>query len=444
MWLVKKGGTGIELTRERVPDEDAVALLRWYSGGNRRGDEMVGVRIVQRAKMFDRWIACDCLGDEARPPILSPAYLTEAETYYLRRLTGEGRTEHRTDCPFYRPQTLPADAEQTAGMGATPRPDGYFAILKPKLEHLAQRPVEGDRQRTRTQSQPRIARLLWRLMERAELNVMAAPGNRPEVSIRAEFDRLKAASSSLEIAPNEPLAPLLVTHPKGVHSRELRARMEEAAIRWPAAFAPQAFAVLYAKQVRGREVIVPASEPIVVATEVRRPAGFTSSDGPFLTLIAIGEHATNSWAMPVSAYAQPVFDGRRFFPVDRAWERSAVLVILRVQSWLQSERDVSIIVRKSLFDETEDGTARGAFCIEIFDHSYGAMANLTLSLTDEREDFPTAQATVTLTRGDVEDGREGFRILARAIMTIVERQRSRRLAPSGRQAVMNATMERQR
>src|SRR3546814_2633330 len=60
--------------------------------------------LVQQARIAERWIACDCLADGEAPPILTPAFLSEADTYYLRRLTSPKRPEHRTDCPFFREQ----------------------------------------------------------------------------------------------------------------------------------------------------------------------------------------------------------------------------------------------------------------------------------------------------------------------------------------------------
>ena len=89
MWLVDKFHAGTEGHREGIPADIGAAIVRWYVGLGSEADEKTGVELVRKAKLFDRWIACDCLGAGARPPLLSPAYLSEAQTYYLRRLTGE-------------------------------------------------------------------------------------------------------------------------------------------------------------------------------------------------------------------------------------------------------------------------------------------------------------------------------------------------------------------
>lgn len=39
---------------------------------------------MRAAKLYQRWLACDCLGDAADPPLLSPVLLTEVQTMPIR------------------------------------------------------------------------------------------------------------------------------------------------------------------------------------------------------------------------------------------------------------------------------------------------------------------------------------------------------------------------
>lgn len=101
------------------------------------------VIMVVKARDHHQWIACDCLGEGTDPPLLSPAYLSEAETYYLRRLTSirQRRPEHDVDCPFFREQAPPRIREKAT---ATPRtinePDGLFSAHRLAPEKLAPLP----------------------------------------------------------------------------------------------------------------------------------------------------------------------------------------------------------------------------------------------------------------------------------------------------------------
>ena len=91
MWLIHRDTDGKSRDRIRLPEPLREALVRWYIGEGSWHDEQAGVTLVQNARIGQRWIACDCLGGDKAPPILTPAYLSEAETYYLRRLTSTKR-----------------------------------------------------------------------------------------------------------------------------------------------------------------------------------------------------------------------------------------------------------------------------------------------------------------------------------------------------------------
>ena len=89
--------------------------------------------LVQQARIGAKWIACDCLGDRNSPPILTPAYLSEAETFYLRRLTGSKRPDHRLDCPFFRDQATNRLSEVRRASERSDPADGFFEVLRPAL-----------------------------------------------------------------------------------------------------------------------------------------------------------------------------------------------------------------------------------------------------------------------------------------------------------------------
>ena len=86
MWLVDRDTDGCG-RRIALPSPLREALVRWYVGAGSPGDEEAGITLVQNARIGAKWIACDCLPDDEPPAILTPAFLSEAETYYLRRLT---------------------------------------------------------------------------------------------------------------------------------------------------------------------------------------------------------------------------------------------------------------------------------------------------------------------------------------------------------------------
>lgn len=426
MWLVSKNHDGTESTRDRVPADTLAALTRWYVGEGTDADERHGVRLVQRARIHDRWLACGCLGEAAQPPLLSPAYLTQAETYYLRRLTGDGRPEHRSDCPFFRDQAAYRQLLTDVVSRPLERPDGFFSVLKPVPEHLSQRPEDdADNDRARGPSVPRLARLLWGLMDRASTNIIPNAGSARSASISSAFGALRLAAESFQIAPGQRLDRMLFTHPRDLLSRRAYAELRRVKQQWPEGHEPQAFMLLYTREIRGQELHFSEGEPILVSGTVQRPAGKNVDRGPYLAIVAVGEHPDAKGYLPLRAYGQPVLSGRHFIPVDSNFERHVVRACLAAQRTL-ADRGIAATLRKPVFDiETPHGHCRPDVILDIADGATGAVAAIVVEAMGFRDEVYLAakQRThprmaaigpvVAVTPDDLDDGEELAHHLAR-------------------------------
>src|SRR3546814_17905481 len=87
--------------------------------------------LVQQARIGEKWIACDCLQSGESPPILTPAFLSQAETYYLRRLTSTDRPQHHPARPFFREHSTHSLTAATPTASAPDPPRGYFELISP-------------------------------------------------------------------------------------------------------------------------------------------------------------------------------------------------------------------------------------------------------------------------------------------------------------------------
>src|SRR3546814_20126128 len=88
MWLIPRRTNGLGSGRIPLPQPVRDALVRWYAGKGSRHDEEAGIMLVQQARIGEKWIACDCLQSGESPQHLTHAFLSEAETSHLPRLTG--------------------------------------------------------------------------------------------------------------------------------------------------------------------------------------------------------------------------------------------------------------------------------------------------------------------------------------------------------------------
>lgn len=395
MWLIHRDTDGEGPNRIPLPAPLREALVRWYVGEGSRHDEQAGVTLVQNARIGQRWIACDCLGAEEHPPILTPAYLSEAETFYLRRLTSSKRPEHLVNCPFFRDQVTSAVKMVRPAKIPTEQPPGFFEVLRPAPEKLSQRPDDDSADsRTRNPSTPRLARLLWRLMEAAGANVIAPLGEGREWSIRERFAAIGRAASQIEIAPGIELSRAFWTHARPLETKAVYATLRRLTPSWPRDHAPQGFVLLYAPSFQGHDISLPDGGTLRVATRIQSPSiRGNRISGPFLILVVVGEHAEARGYAPVRAYAQPILSGRLFVPVESDFERQALRVILDCQRDLH-RRGIDLAIGKPLFDTlTPDGLCRPDFMIEARSRVTGELrAIVAEAMGFETEDYKAAKA----------------------------------------------------
>lgn len=381
MWLIDRDTNGVGGRRILLPPPLREALVRWYVGEGSRGDEEAGITLVKNARIGAKWIACDCLAADHAPPILTPAFLSEAETYYLRRLTSTKRPEHREDCPFFRDQVTHRITEVRSRETPADPPAGFFEVLRPAPEKLAQRPEEDPSDdRTRHASVPRLARLLWRLIDAAGTNRVPPEQHESEpASIKREFEALGRAAAKIEIAPGIQLGRAFWTHANALHSRRAYAMLRQLAKRWPNGHAPQGFMALFSPQFRGHVVDVPGAEPIHVANRVQSPSVRGNLiKGPFLVLVVAGEYPEAHGYAPLRAYAQPIFSGQRFVPIDSEFERSVLRELLAARRQLD-HAGIDLAIEKPVFDRlTTQGACRPDFLLEAHSRATGEIKQLVI------------------------------------------------------------------
>lgn len=398
MWLIARHSDGMGSGRIALPAPVRDALVRWYVGEGSRHDEEAGIILVQQARIGEKWIACDCLAPGEAPPILTPAFLSEAETYYLRRLTSTNRPEHQPDCPFFRDQVTNRVTEVRTPETAADPPAGYFEVLRPAPEKLAQRPEgESSDDRTRQASVPRLARLLWRLIHVSGLNrTVPLSHESRDHSIGDEFRSLSMAAERVEIAPGVELGRAFWTHAQALHSKRVYASLRELARRWPRGHAPQAFLTLFAQEFRGSTIQVAGCEPVVLANRIQSPSvrGNTIK-GPYLVLIVAGEYPEAHGYAPLRGYAQPIFSGRRFIPVDSEFERTVLRALLQLRR-VFDRQEIDLVIEKPVFDTlTEIGTCRPDFLLEARSRSTGEIRQLVVEAMGFVDDAYLAAKAVT-------------------------------------------------
>lgn len=360
------------------------ALVRWYQGEGSEADHRASVTIVTKARTHGQWIACDCTGETDPPPLMSAAYLSEAETYYLRRLTSkrQRRPEHARDCPFFREQAPQRFREKrSAEAPIINEPDGLFIAHRLAPEKLAEAPGDAEPDdRSRGVTIPRLARLLWLLMDMAhvtEIEPLSQYEGRKS-TMASEFARLRQAAARLEIAPGIALAEHLYTHIEPYERNVVFARLRKAAKTWPEGLAPQAFLVLYANDISGTTLLLGKGKELDLKTRVQYSGSLIGP--PYLVLAVVGEHNPRDGYAALRAFAQPVARTYAFVPVHNAYEHKVACELLDLQYQLR-KRGITLAFKRPLFDiPSIVGTIRPDFVLDIHDSTTGEIIETALEV----------------------------------------------------------------
>lgn len=363
MWLVKRNDPvpGSQATALTPTASDA--LRRAYQGSGTHQQVKDAIDLVKQARMLNLWFACDCQTDNQNFPLLTPAYLTEFKRYYLRRMTGPDRPEHAEDCAFRfdRPEPgLESFAKVATSEVSLRKPNGFFSVLKHEEAEGIAGSADADITGERDRKTPALARQLWRLIDDTGLNRLGPVQSSGSPSIGAQFKKIRQSAETISVNNGVTLSSVLSTFPDDYHNKRLFARIRQAKKLAPDPnVVLQGFALLYTPLIDDRSLIFDKSEPIMIAGELHRPVvGDSDRRAPYLSLVVIGDHKMASGLAALRGYAQPVYSGSQFVPVDSDFERQVLVAINRVRWRLSRDRpDLHISVHKPLF--AVDGGAGG-------------------------------------------------------------------------------------
>lgn len=170
---------------------------------------------------------------------------------------------------------------------------------------------------------------------------------------------MRAAAERIEIAPGIRLARHLYTHIDPYDRGIVIARLREAAKHWPSDHAPQAFLLLYARDISGTTVTLAGGRELTVKNRIRHIGINQLKIGPpYLVLAVVGEHNPREGYAALRAYAQPVARPSSFVAVHNRAERDTIVGLLDLQYRLR-RRGIGIGFKRLLFDiATRAGVVR--------------------------------------------------------------------------------------
>lgn len=341
---------GATFPHNPIPAPQMQACINVYAGIPDEAARAEFSRLAAQLKTRHQWLACDCNGDLADPPML---HARRTATGLVTLVRMPSRRPHDRDCPFY--------LEPGSGVTRSPapeRPDGLvpeggFAILKPIRG--ATRGHAGEREACRHMGErmPRLARVLFSLLHQTGL-LRSADGKVPPLP--DQYDSLRRTLGQLHLHHSMP--ELTLNRVTALHPDQVPAVVERLkGHTWSADVAPQAFLITPVHDVQGRTVIagsVTAPQTLTLATDPVLPGMRTP--GPFLGCFLIGPSdpmSTRDFGL-LRAYLHPMLDRRWLCPVDSALERAVLPVLRGQQAYWAKAHDVRTTLEKPVFPITRE------------------------------------------------------------------------------------------
>ncbi|QPB24268.1 hypothetical protein [Rhizobium sp. 007] len=363
-----------------LTEREATALRAWYGNAASNEDEAIALAIIRRVKVMNGWIECDCLVGRHQP-LLAP--IQQERTFALRRLTPkdetpdrhEERPNHAPTCPFHVDKdTDPALFDRGYHLRPLPRSDRTYIDALPaiptRLADVANR--DQSRSTERNDRPSRLGGILWRMIEKADTNVIPPLQDDPDLTLGTQLARLRSAAREFRVLRTWTLNALLSTwaadywNPGSRWQRLLGTSRPD----WPEALRRTGFMLLFSTSVSA-QAIMPASSSrtIDILAKVRQPLrGDPARRGPFLTLLNVDFQEDDEGPVrAVQAYAQPVYNGDTLFPVESGFERDVShLLFWLQQSLFDAAPELRVKITKPLFaSETRVGLCRPDFVLEV-------------------------------------------------------------------------------
>ncbi len=405
MRIVVRNSPGHEL--EALTQEEGVALRSWYGNAASKDDEAVALAVIRRAKAMDGWIACDCIAGKAQP-LLAP--IQQERTFTLRRLTPRRQEDHHNDGRPNHAETCPFHVDKDDAPALIDRLLQIRPMLKSGRSYVDPLPAIPNRLADLSNGEPpmpserndrpsRLGRILWRILDKADINVIPPLQERPSFSLSGQLSRLRAAAKEFRVLRTWTLNALTSTWAADYWDGDSRWQGLLSASRadWPPAVRRTGFMLLYAKSVSAQAVL-PASSArrIDVMGKVRQPLrGDPAHRGPFLVLLNtdFGDD-DEGLVRAVQAYAQPVYNPDTLFPVESGFERQVSHLLFWLQDALfEALPDLRIRILKPLFAmETAIGLCRPDFIIEATYRDHPSISFIVEAMGLETEDYRAAKA----------------------------------------------------
>jgi len=351
-WVKKQNPEHVE---RNLDDNERKLLLKSVQGRLTRVEEKTFSRFLSETREQGFWIACDC---KSKGEALLTVTCRQSGTLFLTHMNKRGL--HRKGCPL-------ESKTFSNGQGNVQNVPSQLLNANTPLKLHVRGEWEGRKKRkeehtqqdkTKGSTTPRLARLLYSLIQDATLNHITR--NTPHIN--RQYQALIQAACRYTLDDNVSLKFLFWTHPKGVLNAWKILKEKAGHFRKPVK--PYGLAVILVDRIDEKTLICTSGNQTFRLT-LSGPLRFVSGrlgkeSAPYLVILSITDNITRpGFYSPYSAFVTPVLSKAHLVPVDSRYERDVLKTLMRWVPWWK-QQGITVTLEKPLFDETvfdENGIA---------------------------------------------------------------------------------------
>lgn len=294
------------------------------------------------------WLECDCL-----PMLTIQTIMIPQKNGIMRRR--DDSPEHHWSCPFYRDKE---GHEKIAKTYRRPKNLRHFTFLyspqapaeKLETEQAEQNALRKTR-RSRAAPRPKIATLLFTLLEQSKLNILNTDTKR---TVSENLSSLKTAVRSIRLAPGIRLADYFCTHVNSLYW--LRAQLQKNRNQWPDTIRPHGIFIQAVDAIEGNDLVFSRFDDERVDVQCGIPTFGEILENkrraPYIFIGVIGDEGEAG--EPVTfhmAYAHPISSLDECFPVDSNYERRTLKLLRQQQIYFRKTGLCeNLSISKPMFD----------------------------------------------------------------------------------------------
>ena len=327
--VVDKFDIGAEAkAKYRVGADDVDALISefGYMGVGNKGSRGKALITLETVANRGAWLACGCLNTkDSDSPIMYPQMTRGG---YRTLMRNYDRAAHHAKCPFYR---LRSENKDTPSCAKRKVVAGPFGILKDTDANKKGSGAvsKGSEPYTGERRTPRLARILFTVLEAAGLNAIGKNG---PPDINSQYSALKVAlqqyhfDSAKKICVGDFASTYIGSGDLGRLSVQLRNSGP-----WPTPLVPQGLLIGVVKELDNNTLISNKGDRLEIDGRLIRPGEDTP--GPYIAIVLVGKANKTAPFEALQAFVHPVMSTSLLVPVDSNLERHTLAILMARQRY---------------------------------------------------------------------------------------------------------------